>query len=67
MPNPNSRFTLYIDAASTMTVAGILSQEQANECLHPVTYESKILMIAEQHYPVHEQELLALKHCLDKW
>ena len=66
MPNLNSRFTLHIDAASTMAVAGILSQEQADGCLHPVAYESKMLTTAEQHYPVHEQELLALKHCLDK-
>ena len=50
-----------------MAITGILSQEQVNGCLHPVTYESKILMTAEQHYPIHKQELLVLKHCLDKW
>jgi RNase H-like domain found in reverse transcriptase/Reverse transcriptase (RNA-dependent DNA polymerase) len=67
MPNPDNRFYLHIDASSTMAIAGILSQEQEDGYLHPVAYESKSLTTVEQHYPVHEQELLALKHCLDKW
>ena len=67
MPNPSSRFYLHVDASSTMAIAGILSQDDTDGQLHPVAFESKMLTTAEQHYPVHEQELLALKHCLDKW
>ena len=67
MADPNNQFCLHIDASLMIAIAGILSQEQNDRCLHLVTFESKTLMTAEQHYPVHEQELLALKYCLDKW
>ena len=50
-----------------MAIAGILSQEQDDGLLHPVAFESKMLTSTEQCYPVHEQELFALKHCLNKW
>ena len=65
MLNPNNQFCLHIDASLMIAIAGILSQEQNDRCLHPVIFESKTLTTAEQHYPVHEQELLVLKHCLD--
>ena len=68
LPNPEKQFYLHVDVALTMAVGGILSQEQSDDkLLHPVAFESKMMSKAEQNYPVHEQELLALKHCLDKW
>ena len=68
LPSLSQRFYLHIDASSTRAVGGILSQEQDPDgLLHPVAYESKTLTSTEQNYPVHEQELLALKHCIEKW
>jgi hypothetical protein len=34
---------------------------------HPIAYESHLMTPAEQNYPVHEQELLAVIHALQKW
>ena len=67
LPNPNNRFFLHIDASLTCVIAGILSQYQEDGLLYPITFESKTLMTTELVYPIHEQELLALKHCLNKW
>ncbi|PLW12767.1 hypothetical protein PCASD_25391 [Puccinia coronata f. sp. avenae] len=33
----------------------------------PIAYESHLMTPAERNYPVHEQELLALVHALQKW
>ena len=67
IPNPNQKFVLFFDAASTNGISGILSQPDEKGDLHPVAYESRSLTTAEKNYPVHEQELLAFVHCLKKW
>jgi hypothetical protein len=33
----------------------------------PIAYESHLMTLAKQNYPVHEQELLAVVHALQKW
>jgi len=35
--------------------------------LHPVAYDDRKLQGAELNYPVHEKELLAIKHALRTW
>ena len=68
LPDPAQPFYLHIDASSTIAIAGILSQEpNENGLMHPIAFKSKMLTSTEQNYPVHEQELLALKHCIEKW
>jgi hypothetical protein len=66
LPNPDKRFTLLFDAASTNAVGGVLCQDD-NEHLHPIAFESRQMSSSELNYPVHEQELLAFVHCLKKW
>jgi transposase InsO family protein len=67
LPDPDKRFTLFFDAASTNAIGGILCQSDDNGNLHPVAYESRQLTNSELNYGVHEQELLAFVHCLKKW
>ena len=67
LPDHTKMFFLYTDASSMIAIGGILAQEQDDGLLHPVAFKSKMLMKAEQNYPVHEQELLVMKHCFNKW
>lgn len=67
LPNPEKPFTVFFDAASTNAIGGILCQKGEDNKLHPVAYESRQLRDNEKNYPVHEQELLAFIHCLNKW
>ena len=66
LPDPNKKFYVHTDTSSTISISGILSQEQDNGKLHPVAYTSKSMTPAELNYSVYEQEILALKHCLGK-
>jgi hypothetical protein len=65
-PDPDKPFVVFFDASTTVAVGGILCQEH-DGLLHPIAYESRKLLEAEKHYPVHELELLAFLHCLKKW
>ena len=67
LPDPDKKFYVHTDASSTVSIGGILSQEQDDGKLHPVAYTSKSMTPAELNYSVYEQEMLALKHCLGKW
>ncbi|TPX45986.1 hypothetical protein SeLEV6574_g03500 [Synchytrium endobioticum] len=52
--------------SSGLAVAGVLLQlYDKNWC--PVSYTSRKMNEAERNYPVHEQELLGLVHCLKEW
>ena len=64
-PDLNLPFELYTDASS-FAIGAVLMQDQGNG-LQPVAFESKNLTPAEQNYPVHEQELLAVIHALKTW
>lgn len=55
---PDATFELYTDA-SQVGVGGVLEQDG-----HPICFESRKLNPAEQNYPIHELELLAVVHCL---
>lgn len=54
-----ARFTLYTDA-SGFAVGAVLLQDQGKG-LQPVAYHARKMNKHERHYPVHEQELLAVK------
>lgn len=53
--------------ASDVAIGAVLEQEDENNNIHPVAYESRTLTPAESNYPVHERELLAIVHALKKW
>ena len=45
----------------------VLLQEDEDSKWHPVAYEGRKLKDAELNYPIHEKELLAIKHALRTW
>jgi hypothetical protein len=54
---------LYTDA-SNYAMSGILEQDNALGCSHPVAFYSKSLQLAERNYEIHNKELLAIIHAL---
>ena len=58
LTGPDATFDLYTDA-SRVGLGAVLEQDK-----HPVCFESRKLSPAEQNYPVHELELLAVVHAL---
>ena len=65
LADPNLEFVVTCDA-SDFAVGAVLSQVQPDG-EHPVAYESKKMNEAEQRYPTHERELLAIIHALRVW
>ena len=51
---------------SDLAVGAVLQQDQGNG-LQPVAYLSHRLNAAEQNYPMHEKELLAIVMAMRKW
>ena len=58
-PNFSTGFTIETDA-SYSGLGTILSQEQEDGCLHPVSYASRALSPAEQNYGITDLETLAV-------
>ena len=58
-------YTVTCDA-SDFAVGAVLSQKH-EDGEHPVAYESRKMNSAEQNYPTHERELLAVIHALRTW
>ena len=52
--------------ANNFTIGAVLSQVW-DDGEHPVAYESRKMNTAEQNYPTHERELLAIIHALRTW
>jgi transposase InsO family protein len=65
LPDPNLPFHLNVDA-SAYAIGAVLMQDQG-QGLQPIAYESRKLSPAEQNYPVHDREMLAIIHALRVW
>jgi RNase H-like domain found in reverse transcriptase len=52
--------------ASEGGISAVLEQEY-NDGLHPVAYASRKLNSAEQNYPTHDRELLAILYAVREW
>lgn len=57
---------LFTDA-SGFGIGAALFQGKEWDASSPIAHESRQMTPAEKNYPVHEQELLAVIHALDKW
>ena len=58
-PNFSTEFTIETDA-SYLDLGAILSQEQKDGCLHPISYASRALSPSEQNYGITDLETLAI-------
>ena len=63
--DPRRKTFVYTDA-SLFAIGGWVGQEYADG-IHPTVYWSRKLLAAEQNYPVHERELLALVEMLTRF
>ena len=52
--------------SSGFAISAVLLQDQGNG-LQPIEYHARTMLPAEQNYPVHEQELLAVVEALKHW
>jgi len=64
--DPTKPFVIETDA-SDFAIGSCLLQYDDDKKLHPVAYQSRKLNDAEIRYPIHEKELLAIKHALGNW
>ena len=53
--------------ASDFAIAGILSQYNEQDLLHPVAFFSRQLTPPEANYEIHDKELLAIVASLGNW
>src|SRR5258708_193720 len=65
-PSQSGRFRLKCDASNFATGA-VLSQAQADGMHQPIAFMSKGFSDAECNYQIHDKEMLAIMHTLDKW
>src|SRR5438477_12463560 len=63
--DPAKSFTLTTNV-SNFAIEAVLNHDQGKG-EQPVAYESRKLSPAEQNYPVHEKELLAIVHAIKLW
>ena len=63
--DPSKSYVVHTDASGYATGA-VLMQDQGHG-LQPIAFMSKKMNDAERNYPVHEQELLAIKNALTTW
>ena len=65
LADPAKPYVVTCDA-SDVGIGAVLEQEDADGC-HPIAFASRKLSGAEQNYPVHERELLAIVYALKEW
>lgn len=65
LADPQRPFRVRTDC-SDFAIGAVLLQQYGKHW-HPVSYESRQLHSGEPNYPIHEKELLALKHALHIW
>jgi hypothetical protein len=63
LPDPDGEYEVTTDASEDeATVGAVLTQYG-----HPIAFESKKLNPHQQNYPVHDKEMCAIMHALDRW
>lgn len=53
--------------ASDGVVSGVLSQRQKDKLWHPIAYYTKTMKKAENNYPIHDKEMLAIIKAFETW
>ena len=63
LPDPNGEFEVITDASEDAKAIGAVLVQNG----HPVAYESKKLNVHQLNYPVHDKEMCAIMHALERW
>ncbi|KZZ95139.1 Ribonuclease H-like protein [Ascosphaera apis ARSEF 7405] len=66
-PRRHEPYVIETDASEWALGCVLLQKDPKDGLLHPVAYDGKKLTGAELNYPVHEKELLAIKHAINTW
>ncbi|SPO30464.1 uncharacterized protein UTRI_06394 [Ustilago trichophora] len=66
-PNPDSKYTIETDASDWAIGCVLLQEDRSTGKMHPVAFDGRKMSEAELKYPVHEKELLAIRHALRTW
>ena len=66
LPDPSKPFVLETDA-SNFAVGAVLLQAGVDGVEHPVAFFSRKMLPAENNYPVHDKEMLAIVSALKEW
>lgn len=64
--NESKAFVIETDCSEWALGCALYQEDEAGR-LHPVAFDGRKLNGAELNYPVHEKELLAIKHALRTW
>jgi reverse transcriptase-like protein/integrase-like protein/gag-polyprotein putative aspartyl protease len=63
LPDPDGEFEVTTDASEDAKAVGAVLVQNG----HPVAYESKKLNIHQLNYPIHDKEMCAIMHALERW
>ena len=63
LPDPDGEFEVTTDASEDAKAVGAVLVQNG----HPVAYESKKLNIHQLNYSVHDKEMCAIMHALERW
>ena len=63
LPDPDSEYEVTTDASEDEATVGAVLMQNG----HPIAYESKKLNPHQRNYPVHDKEMCAIMHALDRW
>lgn len=66
-PDTTKQFHIETDASDFAIGVVLMQKSEEDGKMHPVAYDGRKLNTAEMKYPVHEKELLAIKHALRAW
>lgn len=66
-PDTSQPFIIETDASDFAIGLSLLQKDPITKETHPVAFDGRKLSPAEQKYPIHEKELLAIKHALRIW
>src|SRR5437667_7990036 len=62
LPDPDDDYEVTDASEEEATVGAVLTQYE-----HPIAFESKKLNLHQRNYPVHDKEMCAIMHALDRW
>jgi len=63
LPDPDGEYEVTTDASEDEATVGAVLMQNG----HPIAYESKKLNPHQKNYPVHDKEMCAIMHALDRW